>query len=332
MTGSTNMYLLLFVFAITIMAFTFAVIIIGQVNKSAILVSRRIDTVVERKKIEEKRKQQKKKKRGSGSSNGSLSVGGQINSSFLQKIGDYIFEELMAANIMMKPEECALLWVVIIVVPAFLAFVFSGNPFLPFVLAGLGFAIPIIIVKQKQQKRIKAFESQLSDALLICCNCLKSGLTFVQAMENIAKEMDDPIGTEFRRACNEMTYGASMDDALENMVTRINSADLSLTVAAVGIQKQTGGNLSEILEIIAKTIRDRIKLKAEVKVLTTQGKYSGIIIGALPIFLGVVLFVISPDYMMLFFETSIGKILLGVSALLEIIGFTVINKIVEIKI
>lgn len=315
---------LLFVGAIMLLVLVLSIVIGDGVTHEKRIISRRIGLI-----IGEKEKQEKKvKKKVKKGEDGTTFV---IKSSLYQRFSDRIFDELLAADIMMKPDEFITMWAALITVPALLSALFIKHPLLPMVLA-IVFAVgPFIIVKNKQKKRVKAFEEQLSDALLISCNCLRSGLTFAQAMENIAEEMEAPIGTEFKRAVNEMNFGATLEEALESLVKRINSPDLVFTVAAVNIQRQTGGNLSEILEIIANTIRERGKIKAEIKTLTTQGKASGIVIGVLPIALGLILSVINPDYMMTFFTTSIGNILLIISIVLEVIGFVLINKIVDIK-
>lgn len=326
MTG-LQISMLAFVFAIMLVAFFLGVVITSKVTEEHRLVSRRIDAVIEKKKLEEKRKRERRKKKQKGKEQ----QGFVAQQSVLQKIGDAIFEELMAADILMKPEEFAIVWIVLAAVPAFLAILLSSNRFLPFVLSIVGIALPMIYVKNKQAKRVKAFENQLSDALLISCNCLRSGLTFAQAMENIAEEMDAPIGTEFKRAVNEMNYGSSLEEVLNGMCERINSSDLLLTVAAVNVQRQTGGNLSKILEVISETIRDRIKIKGEIKTLTSQGRTSGLIIGGLPVAIGMILMVISPDYITTFIDTEEGNIMLIICAALEAIGFFFINKTVTIK-
>lgn len=326
MTG-LQISMLAFVFAIMLVAFFLGVVITSKVTEEHRLVSRRIDAVIEKQKLEEKRKRERRKKKQKGKEQ----QGFVAQQSVLQKIGDAIFEELMAADILMKPEEFAIIWIVLAAVPAFLAILLSSNRFLPFVLSIVGIALPIIYVKNKQAKRVKAFENQLSDALLISCNCLRSGLTFAQAMENIAEEMDAPIGTEFKRAVNEMNYGSSLEEVLNGMCERINSSDLLLTVAAVNVQRQTGGNLSKILEVISETIRDRIKIKGEIKTLTSQGRTSGLIIGGLPVAIGMILMVISPDYITTFIDTEEGNVMLIICAALEAIGFFFINKTVTIK-
>lgn len=325
MTG-LQISMLTFVLAMMLTAFYLAVVITSKITEEQRLVTRRIDLVIDKKQLEEKRKRERKKNKQRKKEQSFT-----VKQSFVQKIGDAIFDELMAANIMMKPEEFVIIWILLATVPAILAVMFSRNPMLPIVLTVVGIAIPIVVVKRKQAQRVKAFENQLSDALLICCNCLRSGLTFAQAMENIAQEMDDPIGTEFKRAVNEMGFGNSLDEALNGMLDRIDSADLILTVAAVSVQRQTGGNLSQILEVISETIRERIKIKREVKTLTAQGRMSGMIVGLLPVAIAMLLMVINPEYILTFVETEAGNIMLIVCAVLEALGFFFINKVVDIK-
>lgn len=137
--------------------------------------------------------------------------------------------------------------------------------------------------QNKAKERVKKFESQLSDALIIACSCLKSGLSFTQAMETIAKDMDDPISGEFALVIKEMSMGASMEEALDKLNTRIKSKHLALMVSAVLVQRQTGGNLSQILENISNTIKERMKLQQELKSATASGKMSGTVVGMMPI-------------------------------------------------
>ena len=195
----------------------------------------------------------------------------------------------------------------------------------------IGAVAPIMYMKSKQKKRRDMFESQLSDALMIASNCLKSGLTFNQAMDTISSECDDPIKSEFKRTVNEITFGSSQDEALEAMAKRVKSEDFDLVVSAVSIQRQTGGNLSEILDTIAGTIRERYKIKGEIKTMTGQGRVSGMIIGVLPIALLLIMSLINKELIMTLFTTTIGKTLIIISVCLETVGAIVINKIVTIK-
>lgn len=252
-------------------------------------------------------------------------------SSRQRKLMDSLFDELVGAEIMMRPEEFALVWVIVTFVPAGLAALFGAGMIPAATLAGLGAFLPILYIRIKKEKRTKVFESQLGDTLIMMCNSLRSGFSFQQAMDSVAADMPAPVGVEFARACNEIRYGATLDEALENMTERVKSADLMLVVSAVCIQRTTGGNLSEILTTISDTIRDRLKIKGEIRSITAQGRTSGMIIGALPILITVALMLINPDYMNSFFTTSPGRAMLAVSVVMEIIGFLGIKKVVTIK-
>ncbi len=256
---------------------------------------------------------------------------GEFKLVFNAKLMDKLLDELMLASIPLKAEEFLVIWLVVVIVPSMLALLFTTNIMPAIALAIIGAVVPIIIIKSKKKKRTEQFEAQLGDALMIVCNCLRSGLTFQQAMDTIAADMSPPISVEFSRAVNEIRYGNNTETALNNMSNRIKSADLMLAVSAVNIQRQTGGNLSEILETISQTIKDRIKIKSDIRTMTSQGRMSGLIIGALPIAMFLILMVINPDYMMIFFEETIGKIMLAVAIVLEILGYVVIRKVVDIK-
>ena len=248
-----------------------------------------------------------------------------------RKLMDTLFDALISADIMMRPEEFALIWIVVTFVPSGLAALFGAGLLPSLTLAGLGAFLPLLVIKVKKEKRLKMFENQLGDTLIMMCNSLRSGFSFQQAMDNVAMDMPAPIGVEFSRVCNEIRYGSTMEEALENMADRIKSADLLLVVSAVCIQRTTGGNLSEILTTISNTIRDRLRIKGEIRSITAQGRTSGMIIGALPAFIAVALMLINPSYMSTFFTTSAGRIMLIVSVAMEIFGFLAIRKVVTIK-
>lgn len=248
-----------------------------------------------------------------------------------KKLMDTIFNELISADIMMRPEEFCIIWIVLTFVPSGLAALFKAGVMPAATLAGVGAFLPLMYIKIKKGKRLKVFESQLSDTLIMMCNSLKSGFSFQQAMEHVGAEMPAPIGMEFQRVCNEIQYGATLETALDNLVKRVKSPDLMLVVSAVCIQKTTGGNLSEILTTISDTIRERLKIKGEIQSITAQGRTSGMIIGALPVLITVALMVINPSYMNTFFTTKTGNIMLIVSVVMELIGFFAIRKVVSVE-
>jgi len=238
---------------------------------------------------------------------------------------------LLMSGVKLSAREYVILWFIASVGPSLLAFLLTQNPITAIALGVVGFAVPPVLVQRSRKKRQEEFNKQLGEALPIMGNCIKAGFTFQQAMESISAEMQPPITTEFSRALREVQYGVSLEEALNHMVERVKNKDLDLLVSAVLTSARVGGNLSEILEVISDTIRDRLRIKAEIKVMTASGRASGMIIGLLPIFIILFLMIINPDYFMSFVETNAGKAMMVLSVILEITGFAVINKIVNIK-
>ncbi len=323
--------------SITILSVTFGAFsfflwlsILGTATEGRRRVQKRMNRIASKKSGLTLQIQAKKKERKSSIVTRAMGNGGK-QSVKRKKIMDAIFNELVLAGIMMKPEEFSMIWFGVTVIPAALAALFNAGLMPSATLAAVGAILPIVFIKIKKGRRIKAFESQLGDTLIMICNGLKSGFSFEQTMENVANDMPAPIGIEFGRVCNEIRYGATMEEALNNMAERVKSPDLMLVVSAVLIQRTTGGNLSEILTTISKTIKDRIQIKGEISSITAQGRMSGMIIGALPICIAAILMVINPEYMSTFFTTSTGKIMLVVSVVMEIIGFFAIRKVVTVE-
>lgn len=311
-------------------SFFLLVSVAGTATEGRRKIEKRVNKIADKKSGLTLQIQEKKKKRKSSLLK--MAMGGNGKQSVQKKkLMDAIFNELILADIMMKPEEFCVIWLLLTFVPAGLAALFKAGMMPSATLAVVGAAAPIIFIKIKKGKRIKSFESQLGDTLIMICNGLRSGFSFQQTMENVANDMPAPVGIEFGRVCNEIRYGATMEEALNNIVDRVKSPDLMLVVSAVLIQRTTGGNLSEILTTISKTIRDRIKIKGEINAVTAQGRMSGMIIGALPICIAAVLMVVNPDYMTTFFTTSVGNIMLAVCVVMEILGFFAIRKVVTIE-
>ncbi|MBN2303301.1 MAG: type II secretion system F family protein [Anaerolineae bacterium] len=195
--------------------------------------------------------------------------------------------------------------------------------------AGLFF--PRFYVARKQSQRLQSFEGQLPDTLSLWVNALRSGYSVLQSMEAIAKEAPEPTTTEFRRVVQEVQLGIPMQDALDHLFSRVPSDDLDLVNTAVNIQREVGGNLAEILDSIGHTIRDRIRLKGEIRVLTSQGRITGWLISLLPIVLTIFLYMISPGYMGNLVENRMcGWPMLGCGLGLIGTGSALIQKIVSI--
>ena len=214
--------------------------------------------------------------------------------------GDRIAKQLAMADLKFKPGEYVGFMIIASFLTAFLGFNFGG---VVMAVAGAigGLFIPRIIVKRQQGLRLRKFSDQLPDMLNLVVNGIRAGFSTMQAMEAVSKEMPAPINVEFRRVVQEMQLGIPMENALENLLRRIPSDDLDLVVTAINVQREVGGNLAEILEIISHTIRERIRIKNEIKTLTAQVVYSGRFLSLLPIILSFILWGLNRDYMLQFF-------------------------------
>jgi len=192
--------------------------------------------------------------------------------------------------------------------------------------------LPFLLVRIAKARRAAAFNAQIGDALAIMSNSLRAGFSFLQSMDMVRRELPDPIRKEFSRTFREINLGTSTEEALQNMVSRVNSEDMELVVTAVLIQRQVGGNLAEVLDNIGNTIRERIRIQGEIKTLTAQGRISGLIIGLLPVVLAVMMLVLNPDYIMTLFTAEAGRLMLLAAVFGELLGILLIKKIVNIQV
>jgi tight adherence protein B len=219
--------------------------------------------------------------------------------------GGRISQSLARADMKFKVGEYfALIFMSVMIVGA-LAWLLGGRNIISFGIgAVLGYIAPGIYVRQQQSRRLNRFNDQLSDMLNLMVNGLRAGYSTLQAMEAVSKELPAPICDEFRRVVQEMQIGIPMDAALNNLLRRIPSDDLDFVITAVNVQREVGGNLSEILDTISFTIRERVKIKGEVRVITSQVRASGTILALIPVFLTVVLWFLNPQYLMSFMDAG----------------------------
>jgi len=196
----------------------------------------------------------------------------------------------------------------------------------------LAIILPRLYITRSQSIKTRKFNNQLADVLLILANSLKAGFSLLQSMEMASKEMPDPISSEIRATLKEMTYGESTESAFLHFSQRIKSTDLDLMVTAILIQRQIGGNLAEILLNIHETIQERLRIQAEIKSLTAQGRLSGYIIAFIPFGMAMVISIVQPEYLSELIHSPIGKMLIGIGIISQLIGFLAIRKIVNIKI
>ncbi|MHB9093461.1 MAG: type II secretion system F family protein [Eubacteriales bacterium] len=240
--------------------------------------------------------------------------------------------ELMRADLPLRGEEFVMINFLVMAGLGLLLILITRNAILGWLGVVTGFILPRVLVKRTKLKRIQKFNSQIGDALVVISNSLRAGFSFLQAIELISREMPSPICDEFARTLREMNLGTPTEEALLNLITRIESEDLDLVITAVLIQRQVGGNLAEVLDGISHTIRERIRIKGEIKTLTAQGRISGIIVGALPLAIGLVLSVINPKYIGALFTNPVGWAMLITGAISMMIGIALIKKIVDIKV
>lgn len=211
--------------------------------------------------------------------------------------------------------------------------IFMGHIWILSVLVGiLGFYIPRFYLNHQKQKRVKKVVSQLMDAISLISNSLKSGYSFNQGLELVSREMPPPIADEFHQVLVELNMGGNAEEALNNLTKRVPSVDIDLMVTAFLIQRQVGGNLAEVLDNIAHTIRERIRILGEVRTRTSQARLSGYIIGLMPFFLMGVISLLSPAYLKEMFASPLGIIMLGMAFFMELVGALMIRRIASIEV
>ncbi|MBR6905976.1 MAG: type II secretion system F family protein [Selenomonadaceae bacterium] len=212
------------------------------------------------------------------------------------------------------------------------AFLLTWKPVMALVGAGGAALFCMLYLRIYISRRQAAFLNQLGDTLVMVSNALRAGFSFMQAMELISKEMQPPIGVEFQKVINEMNLGATLETAMENMGRRMQSSDFDLVVTAVLIQRQVGGNLSQVLDSISNTINERIRMRNEISSLTAQGKLSGLIVGVIPIFIAFFIWSNNPDYFQPMLDSPTGRGLLVGAVVLELVAIIIIRRIIDIDV
>jgi len=252
------------------------------------------------------------------------------------RLGDRIAESLAQADIKLRPAEYLALIIIISFGLAFVAWFLGGRSIISAAIGAVaGGILPRIYVGRQQDKRLTTFNNQLPDMLNLVVNGLRAGYSTMQALEAVSKELPPPISDEFRRVVQEMQLGLSMEAALANLLRRIPSDDLDLIVTAINVQREVGGNLAEILDTISYTIRERIRIHGEIKVLTSQVMYSGRFLALLPLILMGLLWFANREYLMSFFapgDLVCGLIMLGIAAVMVISGYIVMTKLADIEV
>lgn len=252
------------------------------------------------------------------------------------RMGGGMARELARADIKLRTAEYLVVVIFVgLLMSAFIWYIGGQNIIVAVIGFMVGILLPRMYVKRQQGKRLQHFNEQLADMLNLMVNGLRAGYSSMQAMEAVAREMPSPISDEFRRVVQEMQLGIAMESALENLLRRIPSDDLDLVVAAMNVQREVGGNLAEVLDTISYTIRERVRIKGEVRVLTSQVVYSGRFLAMMPVFISVTLWFINRPYMMEFFNPEtrvVGLIALGTGVFMIVLGYFVMTKIASIDV
>lgn len=252
--------------------------------------------------------------------------------SVLDKYKDKVQKELIKAHIFLKGEEFITISIISMIVFGLLFTLMFKNIIFGLVFSIVGWIVPWFFMKFKKKKRIVQLNNQLADAIILISNSLKAGYSFFQAADMVAREMHPPISEEFIQLQKEINLGYTTEMALENLSNRVESDDLGLVITAVITQRQVGGNLAEILDNISGTIRDRIKIKGEIKTLTAQGRISGMVISLIPVGLVVALQITNPEYIGVLFKNEVGWAILGAAVIMQLIGIYSIKKIIDIDV
>lgn len=240
--------------------------------------------------------------------------------------------DLARADLKLTTSEFLVITAVVMLLTTMLASLISGTVLIGCVFGLASLYLPRWYVAGRERKRVAAFNAQLGDTIGIMANSLRSGYSLLQSMELVARETPPPMGQEFARVIREVGLGLSPEKALENLVRRINSDDLDLLVTAIKVQHEVGGNLSKILDTIGNTIRERVRIKGEIKVLTAQQSLAGYIISGMPLALAGVMLLLNPAYILKLFTPGWTLCLPVCGGLGIVIGFLVMKKIVAIEV
>jgi len=250
--------------------------------------------------------------------------------------GESLSRELARADLKLRVGE----YIAVMIIAAFgvgaVVYMLGGRS-IPISIVGavVGLFLPRLYVRREQKRRLLRFDEQLADMLNLMVNGLRAGYSTMQAMEAVSKELPPPISDEFRRVVQEMQLGIPMERTLDNLMRRIPSKDLDLVVTAINVQREVGGNLAEILSTISHTIRERVRVKGEIRVMTSQVMMSGQFLSVMPILLALVMYFLNRPYMMLFFDPKVRW--LGIPSLIAggvliLIGYFSMRKLADIEV
>jgi tight adherence protein B len=247
-------------------------------------------------------------------------------------VGTWPSRLIEQAGVRTTPSAIGLISILAAAVLALVASVTMRQAFVPAVAAVVGLASPTLFLLRVRSVRLRKFEEQFPEALDLLSRAIRAGHAFQTAMGMVADELPAPVGPEFRKGFDQQNYGLPLRDALNELAERVTILDVKFFVTAVLIQRETGGNLAEILDNLAQVVRERFKIRRQVRVHTAHGRFTGYVLLALPAFLGVALMFINPDLMKLLFQEHMGQMLLAGAMVLQVVGFFWIRYVIKIEV
>src|SRR5579859_1071830 len=270
----------------------------------------------------------------------SSAIGQVVNRALVGRgFGERIQRDLARADLKLNVAEYLALHILLGFGFFVVGYILGHGLFLGIVFGIAAFFVPRMYVGYLQNKRLRTFDNQLGDMLNLTVNGLRAGYSSMQAQESVARELPPPISVEFHRVVQEIQLGLPQEGALANLLRRVPSADLDFVVTAINVQREVGGNLAEILDNISYTIRERVRIKGEIATLTAQGQITAWVISLLPIGLALLLFVLNRSYIQNFFGPPFvfglplcGLAMLATALIMIMIGFAIVQKIVDIEI
>jgi len=249
----------------------------------------------------------------------------------LQKVLETFERELAQADIPLRAGELLAVQLAAIVLLPLASINLVGSVPLALVMVASAAVLPMALIQNARLRRKRKLSEQIGEALPLMASSLRAGFSLLQTLDAMQQETPAPLANEFRQTLREIKYGIPTEEALKNMARRVQCSDLDLVVTAINIQHQVGGNLAEVLDNITHTIRERIRIKGEVRTLTAQGRVSGTIVAVLPLALAAFLMVVNPSYLAVLFRHPLGLLLTGAAIISGVVGALLIKKIVNIE-
>ncbi len=258
---------------------------------------------------------------------------GQMERQISQRaFADSIQTDLARADLSITVSEYLLMRLIAILGGFAMGYLIQRDLLSGLILAAVGFYAPVFYISTRKTRRLQAFNQQLPDVLDHLVGSLRAGYGLLQAVEWVGRQLPDPAGAEFERVVRETRLGRSLEEALDSLLRRNDSDDLAMIITAISVQHEVGGNLASILEIVAHTIRERVRIVGEIRSLTAQQRFSGYVLLVMPIALGVLLYIINPEYEKQLFAPGATLCLPIGAGIMMVLGFVIMRKIVEIEI